>query len=101
MTWLVLHAAILAMWPHEPGMRCAGAEHLLARQRLIGSAGVALVDLSTDGRVVAFASLARLTAADNNTAEASTSSTGPPAQSGSRASPPPGARPTGRASIRD
>ena len=57
------------MWPHEPGTRCAESEHHLARQRLSGSAGVATVDVSTDGRVVAFVSLARLTAADDNTAE--------------------------------
>ena len=68
MTWLVF-AAILAMWPNEPGMRCAEPEHLLARQRLTGSPGVATVDVSTDGRVVAFASLARLTDADDNTTE--------------------------------
>ena len=68
MAWLVL-AAILAMWPHEPETRCAESEHHLARQRLTGAAGVATVDVSTDGRVVAFVSLARLTAADDNTAE--------------------------------
>jgi Tol biopolymer transport system component len=68
MTWLVL-AAILAMWPHEPGMRCAEPEHHLARQQLTGAAGIATVDVSPDGRVVAFVSLARLTAADANTAD--------------------------------
>ena len=68
MTWLVL-AAILAMWPHEPGMRCAEPGHHLARQQLTGAAGIATVDVSPDGRVVAFVSLARLTAADANTAD--------------------------------
>ena len=43
--------------------------HHLAQQQLSGSAGVATVDVSTDGRVVAFVSLARLTTVDDNTAE--------------------------------
>jgi Tol biopolymer transport system component len=68
MTWVVL-AAVWAMWPHGPETRCADVEHHLARQRLSGSTGVATVDVSADGRVVAFVSLARLAAGDDNTAE--------------------------------
>jgi len=68
MDWLVL-AAVWAMWMHPPGTWCAEAEHHLAPQRLTGIAGAATVDVSTDGRVVAFVSLARLTAADANTVD--------------------------------
>ena len=66
MAWLVL-AAVWAMWMHGPATWCAEAEHHLAPQRLAGIAGAATVDVSTDGRLVAFVSLARLTAADGNT----------------------------------
>jgi Tol biopolymer transport system component len=68
MAWLLL-ASVWAMWMHGPETWCADAEHLLAPQRLSGNAGAATVDVSTDGRVVAFVSLARLTAADANTVE--------------------------------
>ena len=67
MAWLVL--ALWAMCPHVPETRCADIEHHLAQQQLSGSAGVATVDVSTDGRVVAFVSLARLSTVDDNTAE--------------------------------
>ena len=50
-------------------MRCAEPGHHLARQQLTGAAGIATVDVSPDGRVVAFVSLARLPAADANTAD--------------------------------
>jgi len=68
MTWLVL-AAVWAMWPEDPGTRCGEVQHHVVRQRLTGSVGVPTVDVSTDGRVVAFVSLARLAPADDNTAE--------------------------------
>jgi Tol biopolymer transport system component len=66
--WLEL-AAVWAMWMPGASTRCAGAEHHLARQRLRAPGGAATADVSTDGRFVAFVSLARLTAADDNTVE--------------------------------
>ena len=68
MAWLML-AAVWAMWMPGAEAACGEPEQRLARQRLTTAAGLATVDVSTDGRVVAFVSLARLTAADDNTLE--------------------------------
>jgi Tol biopolymer transport system component len=68
MIWLVL-ASVWAMWPHGLETRCVDVEPQFGRQRLTAPAGVATVDVSADGRFVAFVSLARLTATDTNTSE--------------------------------
>lgn len=69
MTWPLL-AVAWAVWAHQAEARCDGAGRQVARQRLdSAAAGVATVDVSADGRLVAFVSLARLTAGDDNSAD--------------------------------
>ena len=68
MIWLLL-AAVWATWMRAPAESCGEAQQQLAQQRLTGPDGIATVDVSTDGRLVAFVSLARLTATDVNTVE--------------------------------
>jgi len=67
MAWLAL-AAAWAMWLHAGGTAC-DATRQVVRQQLTVSAGVPTVAVSADGRFVAFVSLARLAAADDNTTE--------------------------------
>src|SRR5829696_4884329 len=70
MAWLVLAVlAVRAMWSADlPEPRCQPVSLEIARQQLPGSAtGLATVDVSSDGKIVAFVSLARLSAADENT----------------------------------
>jgi TolB protein len=63
-----LVAVAWAMWPIPAHETCDGGRVRVARQKLGGtSLGVATVDVSADGRYVAFVSLARLTRADDNT----------------------------------
>ena len=69
MRWIVV-AAIAALWLQRPEPRCEDTSVHVARQRLSGaSTGPATADLSTDGRVVAFISLAQLTPDDVNTVD--------------------------------
>jgi Tol biopolymer transport system component len=67
MAWPVLAVAWL-VWTHASEAPCEAGGPLVARQRLNGPpTGVAKVDVSADGRFVAFVSLARLASADDNT----------------------------------
>jgi Tol biopolymer transport system component len=69
MTWPLL-AVVWAAWAHPAETGCDGAGRHVARQRLDGaSAGVATVDVSADGRFVAFVSLAPLAPGDDNGAD--------------------------------
>jgi Tol biopolymer transport system component len=64
MAWL-LGAAAWVLWASAPEAPCGSGLHV-ARQQLGMPAGVATVDVSADGRVVAFESLAPLAEADVN-----------------------------------
>ncbi len=46
---------------------CQAGHGRAVRQRLDGATGIASADLSADGRIIAFVSLARLAPADVNT----------------------------------
>jgi TolB protein len=66
MAWPLL-AAAWVMWANPPEAPCAGGIQV-ARQQLGGAGGgVAQVDVSADGRIIAFVSMARLGEADVNT----------------------------------
>jgi Tol biopolymer transport system component len=55
------------LWLPAPAPRCGGGTEFVARQALNATTtGIATVDVSADGRYVAFVSLVRLAAADDN-----------------------------------